>query len=138
MPIFAGGRNRANLGLAEVRKDMALAGYEKTIQTAFREVADALAATDTLRREELAQRALADSSRGSDATGRGALSQWRRWLPPLLDAQRHAFANQVVAIEVSTQRQIALASLFGALGGGWRDVELQPVHASRTGTPSTP
>ena len=47
-------------------------------------------------------------------------------------------ANQVAAIEVSTQRQIALASLFGALGGGWRDVELQPVHAGRTGTPSAP
>ena len=57
VPIFSGGRNRANLDLAEVRKDMAVAGYEKTIQTAFREVADALAATDTLRREELAQRA---------------------------------------------------------------------------------
>lgn len=138
VPIFAGGRNRANLGLAEVRKDMALAGYEKTIQTAFREVADALAATDTLRREELAQRALADSSqeamRLAEARYRSGVDGYLRYL----DAQRHAFANQVAAIEVSTQRQIALASLFGALGGGWRDVELQPVHASRTGTPSAP
>ena len=62
LPIFAGGRNRANLDLAEVRKDAAVAAYEGTIQVAFREVADALTATDTLRREEAARRALADSS----------------------------------------------------------------------------
>ncbi len=62
LPIFDGGRNRANLSLAEARKDSAVAAYEGTIQTAFREVADALAASDTLRREEKALRALANSS----------------------------------------------------------------------------
>src|SRR5690606_35150956 len=51
LPIFDAGRNRANLDLAEVRRDLAVADYEKTIQTALREVADALAA-----REELAGR----------------------------------------------------------------------------------
>lgn len=120
LPIFAGGRNRANLDLAEVRKDMAVADYEKTIQSAFREVADALAATDTLRREEQAQRALADSSqeamRLAEARYRGGIDGHLRYL----DAQRHAFANQVAAIEIGTQRQIALAALFGALGGGWQ------------------
>ncbi len=69
LPIFAGGRNRANLDLAEVRQDAAVADYEGTIQTAFREVADALAATDTLRREEAARQALARFQRGCDGPG---------------------------------------------------------------------
>lgn len=62
LPIFDAGRNKANLDLAEVRRDLAVAEYEGSIQTAFREVADALAATDTLRREESARRALAETS----------------------------------------------------------------------------
>ena len=82
VPIFSGGRNRANLDLAEVRKDMAVAGYEKTIQTAFREVADALAATDTLRREELAQRApqtAAEAMRLAEARYRGGVDGYLRY-----------------------------------------------------------
>lgn len=119
LPIFDGGRNQANLDLALVRKDMAIVAYEHTIQTAFREVADALAATDTLRREETAQQALARSS--SEAL---RLTQ-SRWLAGaddhlrFLDAQRSDLAVQMALIQVKTQRQIALATLFRALGGGW-------------------
>lgn len=119
LPIFAGGRNRANLDLAKVRKDIAIADYEKSIQTAFREVSDALAATDTLQREEKAQRGLAQSStlamQLSEARYRSGVDGHLRYL----DAQRRAFANQILQIEVSTQRQIALATLFRTLGGGW-------------------
>ena len=114
---LSGGRNRANLDLAEVRKDMAVAGYEKTIQTAFREVADALAATDTLRREELAQRALADSSqeamRLAEARYRGGVDGYLRYL----DAQRHAFANRC-----GNRGQHTAADSSGepVWGSGWR------------------
>lgn len=119
LPIFAGGRNRANLDLAEVRQDAAVANYEGTIQTAFREVADALAATDTLRREEAARRALADSSRAAEtlaeARYRGGVDDHLRYL----DAQRNSFTDQTGLIQISTDRQLALADLFRALGGGW-------------------
>ncbi len=63
LPIFDGGRNRAQPRPGRRCAGHAVAAYEQTIQTAFREVADALAATDTLRREEAAHRALAESSR---------------------------------------------------------------------------
>lgn len=123
LPIFAGGRNRANLDLAEVRRDAAVADYEGTIQTAFREVADALAATDTLRREETARRALADSSRAAEtlaeARYRGGVDDHLRYL----DAQRSSFTDQTTLIQISTERQLALADLFRALGGGWVDDE---------------
>lgn len=119
LPIFAGGRNRANLDLARVRKDQEVAAYEGTIQTAFREVADALASSDTLRREETARRALANTSqealRLAKARYEGGLDDHLRYL----DAQRRAFGDQSGLIDVSTQRQIALVSLFRALGGGW-------------------
>jgi len=127
LPIFDGGRNQASLDLATVRKDSAVAGYEKAVQTAFREVADALAATDTLRREEISQRALVASStetlRLSQARYRAGVDDNLRYL----DAQRSDFVNQTSLIDIGTQRQMALASLFRALGGGWQAAPVQPV-----------
>lgn len=124
LPIFTGGRNRANLDLAEVRQDAAVADYEGTIQTAFREVTDALAATDTLRREEAARRALADSSRAAEtlaeARYRGGVDDHLRYL----DAQRSSFTDQTSLIQISTERQLALADLFRTLGGGWTGADL--------------
>ena len=123
IPIFNGGRNRANLDLANLRKDQAIASYEKSIQTAFREVSDALAATDTLRREEAAQSALAKSSQLTlnlaQARYRAGVDDHLRYL----DAQRSDFANQIALIQVETQRQIALATLFKTLGGGWQTAQ---------------
>ncbi|QEI05697.1 efflux transporter outer membrane subunit [Pigmentiphaga aceris] len=125
LPIFDGGRNQANLDLATIRKDSAVAGYEKAVQTAFREVADALAATDTLRREEAAQRALVASSqetlRLSQARYRAGVDDHLRYL----DAQRNDFVNQTSLIDIGTQRQMALASLFRSLGGGWQSASPQ-------------
>lgn len=119
LPLFDAGRNRAGLSLAEARKDSAVAAYEGTIQTAFREVADALAATDTLRREEAARRALANTSsetlKLAKARYEGGIDSHLRYL----DAQRASFVNETAFIEVSTQRQIALVDLFRSLGGGW-------------------
>ena len=119
LPIFDAGRNSANLDLAEVRKDSAVAAYEGSIQTAFREVADALVATDTLRREEAARRALTQTStetlKLAKARYEGGVDNHLRYL----DAQRSNFVNQSAFIDTSTQRQIALVELFRALGGGW-------------------
>ncbi|MGE8358955.1 efflux transporter outer membrane subunit [Pseudomonas sp.] len=128
LPIFAGGRNRANLDLAEVRKDAAIASYEGTIQGAFREVADALAATDTLRREEAARLALANSSDAAMALAKaryeGGVDDHLRYL----DAQRSNFNDQATLIQISTDRQVALADLFRALGGGWSREDLAQVQ----------
>jgi multidrug efflux system outer membrane protein len=113
-----------------VRKDMAVAAYEQTVQTAFREVADALAATDTLRREEAARLALRDSSRESlrlaQARYQAGVDDHLRYL----DAQRSAFASENAYIDTMTQRQLALAQLFRALGGGWLAPQQQPVAAA--------
>ncbi|PLU87317.1 MULTISPECIES: efflux transporter outer membrane subunit [Pseudomonas] len=119
LPLFDAGRNKASLSLAEARKDSAVAAYEGTIQTAFREVADALAASDTLRREEIAREALADTSRASLALAKaryeGGVDSHLRYL----DAQRNSYLNEAAAIDASIERQKSLIDLFRALGGGW-------------------
>lgn len=119
LPIFDAGRNQANLDLAEVRKDMAVAQYEGSVQTAFREVADALAANDTLRREVDHRQALFESSRRaltlSQARYRSGVDSNLKYL----DAQRSAYASELALINTTAQRQLAVVSLFKALGGQW-------------------
>ncbi|MGN7741915.1 efflux transporter outer membrane subunit [Pseudomonas sp. 22526] len=119
IPIFAGGRNRASLDLAEVRKDSAVAAYEGTLQQAFREVADALAASDTLRREEAARQGLTRTSQATLALAKARYDSGLDDHLRYLDAQRSAFNDQSTLIRISTQRQIALVDLFRAMGGGW-------------------
>lgn len=119
IPIFNAGRNRANLDLAKLRKDMAVAAYEQSIQNAFREVSDALVSVDTLQREEAAQQVLVDSSaitlRLSEARYHNGADDHLRYL----DAQRNDFANQMALVGIQTQRQVAQTALFRALGGAW-------------------
>ena len=62
IPIFEGGRLRANLKVTEADRDIALAQYEKSIQQGFREVADALALTTTLAEQRAALQALVDAA----------------------------------------------------------------------------
>lgn len=119
VPLFDAGRNRGALDLALVRKEMAVAKYEYAIQTAFREVADALAVRNTLKREEISRTALAETSaeslRLSQARYRYGADSHLRYL----DAQRSDFSNQITLIRARTHYQIALVGLFKALGGGW-------------------
>jgi len=135
LPLFDGGRNQAGLDLALVRKDMAVAGYEQAVQTAFREVADALAASDTLRREEQARLALVQASAAALQLAKARYEQGVDGHLRYLDAQRGDLANQLALIEVRTQRQIALAALFKALGGGWRTDDGSAETAAATVAP---
>ncbi|WP_072033840.1 efflux RND transporter permease subunit [Dickeya chrysanthemi] len=123
LPLFSGGRNRANLELASLRKDAAIAAYEQTIQTAFREVADALAAKDTLNREEAARKALVASDNKALAIARARYSAGVDDYLRYLQSERNTFDNELALISTMTQRQQAIVSLFTALGGGWKKGE---------------
>ena len=121
LPIFDAGRNRNNLALAQASRDAAVAQYEKSVQTAVREAADALAGRETLAEQLEAQRALAaaEASRFELADLRyrhGASSHL-----DVLDAQRALLGSQQA--EVPTQAQVAqnAAQLYKVLGGGWAD-----------------
>lgn len=120
VPLFDGGRNRANLDLAEVRRDQNVARYEKSIQVAFREVADQLVAEAPLQRQLAAQRRL------SDITARSvelASERYRQGLDNylnLLDSQRSLYQADNALIETRLQLMVAHVELFRALGGEWK------------------
>ncbi|KAB0672778.1 efflux transporter outer membrane subunit, partial [Burkholderia territorii] len=119
LPIFAGGRNRANLDVANARKHIAVAEYEKAVQTAFREVADAFAARDWIDRQLAAQQDVhaADGARLKLAERRyaGGVATYLE----LLDAQRSTYESGQELIRLKERRLANAIALYRALGGGW-------------------
>ncbi len=127
-PIFDAGRNEANLTSTKAARDIAVAQYEKSIQTAFREVADALAGRATLGEQLAAQQAQVDAEtdrfRLADLRYRNGISSYLE----VLDAQRSLFAFQLALAQVRLaylQNQVAL---YKALGGGTATVTAATTH----------
>ncbi len=119
LPIFDGGRNQANLDLAEARNNIAVAQYEKTIQTAFREVADALDAKSSYDQQIEAQQIQVEATQRtlalSDLRYRNGVDSYLQ----LLDAQRQLFIAEQSLLQTRTQRLNNLVALYKSLGGGW-------------------
>ena len=119
MPIFQGGRLRANLGAAPADRDIALARYEKAIQAGFREVADALALTRTLADRRTAQQALLDASTRAYDLSKARYDRGRDSFLNLLDAQRSQYAAQQELVTAQLAEQANRVTLYKVLGGGW-------------------
>jgi outer membrane protein, multidrug efflux system len=121
VPIFAGGANVANLQATKLARDTAVAQYEKAIQTAFREVADALVARGTLDDQLAAQQALVTASdkayRLADMRYRGGVDSYLN----ALVAQVSLFSAQQQLQTVRLTRLENLVTLYKALGGGLRE-----------------
>ena len=127
LPIFDAGRNQAGLDSAQSGRAIAVAQYEKTIQTAFREVADALAGQATLTDQLNAQKAQSDAEakrlKLSDLRYRNGVASYLDFL----DAQRSLFSTQQAVVQtrlVQLQNQVAL---YKTLGGGWTETGTAPV-----------
>lgn len=118
LPIFDAGRNRANLSLAETRQNIAVADYEKTIQTAFREVADALAARDYLGEQVQAQSSIVEAQADRLKLLQLRFEQGIASSLDVLDAQRELFSAQQTLVQVRQQRSGSAIDLYRALGGG--------------------
>ena len=121
-PIFDAGRNRANLDIAKVNRDLAVAQYEKSIQTSFREVSDALAGRATLGEQLRAQQAqtnaLAVTYKLADLRYRAGASSYL----DALDAQRSLFTAQQALVQTQALQLQNLVALYRVLGGGWKEV----------------
>jgi multidrug efflux system outer membrane protein len=119
LPIFDAGRNIAGLDSAKAGREIAVAQYEKSIQTAFREVADALAGRATLGEQVRAQRAQAEAEavrfKLSDLRYRNGIAS----ALDLLDAQRALFTAQQSAITTRLLQLQNQVTLYKTLGGGW-------------------
>jgi len=121
LPIFDLGRVSAGVDVARVNRDIAVAQYESTIQTAFREVADALAGQATFSEQLRAQRAVAAAEETrfklSDLRYRSGAASYL----DLLDAQRSLFQAQQSAVEANLARLQNQVTLYRVLGGGWSE-----------------
>jgi outer membrane protein, multidrug efflux system len=119
LPIFDGGSNRANLKVAEVDRDIAVAQYEKAIQTAFREVADALAQRGTIDDQLAAQQSLTDATAENYRLSQARYEKGVDSYLQVLDSQRSLYGAQQNLISVRLVRLTNLATLYKVLGGGW-------------------
>jgi multidrug efflux system outer membrane protein len=118
LPIFDAGRNQANLKIAQVDRDIAVAQYEKAIQSAFRDVADALAQRATIGQQVESQQRLVAQTQ--DAL-RLAEARFRQGLDDrlaTLDAQRTLYGAEQGLINARLAQQVNRVTLYKALGGG--------------------
>jgi multidrug efflux system outer membrane protein len=124
LPIFAGGSNVANLDLANIEKNINVAQYEMTIQTAFREVSDALTARssyhDQLEAQDALVRAEADAYRLAQMRFRAGVDSYLT----TLDAQRSLYAAQQTLLSLKQAQLDNLVTLYKTLGGGWTEATL--------------
>ena len=118
VPIFDAGARSAQLRVAEVDRDIAIAQYEKAIQTAFREVADALAQRSSLSERVAAQEALLAATEKRYVLARERTNTGVDSHLSLLDAQRSLYSVQQDLIGVRQARLANLVTLYKALGGG--------------------
>lgn len=119
LPIFNGGANQANLDGARVDRSIGVAQYEKAIQSAFREVADALAQRGTLGDQLTAQQALVDSNADSYRLSTTRFERGVDSYLEVLDSQRSLYTAQQGLISTRLSRLANMATLYKVLGGGW-------------------
>ncbi|MFA5058691.1 MAG: efflux transporter outer membrane subunit, partial [Opitutaceae bacterium] len=118
LPIFEGGRNLANLDVSEARRNLAVAEYERTIQGAFREVADALADRRWLTEQIAAQQATVAAQ---VERARLAGLRYQRGVAPFLeflDAERDRFVAEQALVQARRSLLSSSVTLYAALGGG--------------------
>lgn len=124
LPIFQGGRNRANLARSHGAYDEAVAAYRQRVLVAFREVQDALTATQHLALQSAAQqRALASARRAEKLAqvryDAGYVSYFE-----VIDAQRTALGIERASVRLEAERLNASVALIKSLGGGWQSPTL--------------
>ena len=133
VPIFTGGANLANLRVSKLTRDTAVAQYEKAIQTAFQEVADALVARGTLDDQLVAQQKLQTASekayRLADMRYRGGVDSYLS----ALVAQQSLYSAQQQLTGVRLSRLQNLVTLYKVLGGGL----LERTSAAQTAPPAS-
>lgn len=129
LPIFSGGRNRANLDSATISRDIDIAKYEHTIQSAFREVADALAQRSQYGQQLSAQQALVEATSESHRLADARFQHGADSYLNVLDAERSLYSTQQTLIATQLGQASNLVTLYKVLGGGLNEHSHQPASA---------
>jgi outer membrane protein, multidrug efflux system len=120
LPLFAGGKNVAGLDSAKVGQQLQVAAYEKAIQTAFREVADALVGVDSYARQISLEQSLIDTEQRRLELATLRYRQGEDTYLNELAAQQDLFSAQQGLLQAQFNRLSSKVSLYQALGGGWK------------------
>jgi multidrug efflux system outer membrane protein len=119
LPVFQGGRNKANLERSRAAYEESVARYRQRVLVAFREVQDALTATQLLGSQAEAQeRAVAAARRAGDLAQTRFDAGFVNYFE-VIDAQRTLLATERAATQLGAQRLLTSVALIKALGGGW-------------------
>jgi multidrug efflux system outer membrane protein len=121
LPIFDAGANQARLDQATARQKQALVQYQKTVQTAFQEVNDALVALREHAEGEAAQQARVSAETQALDLARARYEAGYSGYLEVLDAQRSLYVARLAFVATRQARLAAAVDLFKALGGGWRE-----------------
>jgi multidrug efflux system outer membrane protein len=135
LPVFDGGRNRANLALSKARYEEAVANHEGRLLTALREVEDAL--SDVQQRQQQGE-VQAEAQQAASRALLVAQARYDRGVSTYLDvtdAQRSALSADRAAAQIRTQRLLSAVAVARALGGGWAQQSAQMTIAKAGGAP---
>lgn len=124
LPIFQGGRNRANLARTRAAFEESVASYRQAALVAFREVQDALSATRWLQEQTSAQSTALTAARRASALAQVRYDAGYVSYLEVIDAQRTALATQRASVRLEAERLNASVALIKALGGGWGSQQL--------------
>ena len=119
VPIFTGGRNRANLDVSQIETRIEVANYEKSIQTAFREVADALIADSTFASEIEAPGVAIQAQQRRLELADARYRQGEDTYLNVLSAQQDLYSARQGRLQAQFNRLSSHIALYKALGGGW-------------------
>ncbi len=125
LPIFDAGRNSANLDLAKVRTNIAVADYEKSIQVAFREVADALDARATLAEEVSAQESVRNAQAARMERAQARYKNGVANYLEVLDAERELYSAEQQLLQTRLLKLTNAVDLYRSLGGGLKETGAQ-------------
>ena len=121
LPLFQGGKNMANLSVSETDKAIAIANYEKAIQTAFREISNALINRKSLADQLIAQESLTKATSEAYRLSRERYNRGIDSYLTVLDSQRSMYSSQLNLISVRANRELNSITLYRTLGGGWKE-----------------
>jgi multidrug efflux system outer membrane protein len=119
-PIFTAGRIRSGVKLSEAQKQEALLFYQRSIQEAFREVADSLIAyrknQEFREQQRLLTESAQDATRLADVRYRGGVTSYLE----VLDSDTRYFQAEITLAQAQLNERLALVQIFNVLGGGWQ------------------
>jgi multidrug efflux system outer membrane protein len=121
VPIFNGGRLKAELDVAKIQKDSSIAAYEYAIQTAFREVSDTLVGYETYAEQLKAQKANLDANEEYYSHARNRYEEGVDSFLTLLDAQRSLYSARQAYLSLQLDDLVNRVNLYKVLGGGWKE-----------------